>query len=301
MLTLTELRTFIAVCRYGTFQAAGDRIGLTQSAISSQIKRLEESLGYAVFDRTGRSAVLNAAGHATLPRAEEICALCDKLPDLPGESMTMGMLRIGAIASAQSTLLAQALALLRVRFPLLRIHVVPGLSIGLVDALDAGQVDAAVIVKPSFGIPQDMKWELLLQEPYVLLAPASTPGDDWRAVLQSNPLLRYDRTSFGGRMVERFLQHQGISVRDAVEADEIGGLISLVAAGVGVALVPLTKGNLPLPKGVRTLKLEEHTFFREIGVVHRRISSMPAAKSIFVDCLRQAAGVFETAARAPKS
>ena len=58
---INELRTFIAVCRHGTFAAAGERIGLTQSAVSSQIKRLEEALGFELFDRTGRSATLNAA------------------------------------------------------------------------------------------------------------------------------------------------------------------------------------------------------------------------------------------------
>ncbi|HWT19605.1 MAG TPA: LysR family transcriptional regulator, partial [Variovorax sp.] len=72
---INELRTFIAVCRHGTFAAAGERIGLTQSAVSSQVKRLEEALGFALFERTGRSATLNAAGQTTLARAEEICAL----------------------------------------------------------------------------------------------------------------------------------------------------------------------------------------------------------------------------------
>lgn len=72
---ILELRTFIAVARHGTFAAAGERIGLTQSAVSSQIKRLEESLGFALFDRTGRSATLNTAGGETLARAEEIVAM----------------------------------------------------------------------------------------------------------------------------------------------------------------------------------------------------------------------------------
>ena len=67
---INELRTFIAVVRHGTFAAAGEHIGLTQSAVSSQIKRLEDSLGFALFDRTRRSATLNAAGAATLGGAE---------------------------------------------------------------------------------------------------------------------------------------------------------------------------------------------------------------------------------------
>src|SRR5215211_6224896 len=103
---INELRTFIAVCRHGTFAAAGERIGLTQSAVSSQVKRLEEALGFELFERTGRSATLNAAGQTTLARAEEICALYAKLGELPDDAASGGLLRIGAIASAQSTLVA---------------------------------------------------------------------------------------------------------------------------------------------------------------------------------------------------
>lgn len=96
---IPELRTFIAVASHGTFAAAGERIGLTQSAVSSQIKRLEESLGFALFDRTGRSTTLNTAGGETLARAEEIVALFAKLGELPSDENAHGSLRIGAIAS----------------------------------------------------------------------------------------------------------------------------------------------------------------------------------------------------------
>lgn len=72
---LRELHTFIAVTRYGTFSAAGQRIGLTQSAVSAQIRMLEQHLGMLLFDRSGRAAVLNANGQRVLPIAQEIVML----------------------------------------------------------------------------------------------------------------------------------------------------------------------------------------------------------------------------------
>lgn len=66
---LRELKTFIAVTRYGTFAAAAMHIGLTQSAVSAQIRNLEQALGIRLFDRTGRQALLNAAGQRALPMA----------------------------------------------------------------------------------------------------------------------------------------------------------------------------------------------------------------------------------------
>jgi DNA-binding transcriptional LysR family regulator len=286
---ITELQTFITVCRQGTFAAAGERIGLTQSAVSSQIKRLEEALGFALFDRTGRSATLNAAGETTLARAEEICALYAKLGELPDDATNRGLLRVGAIASAQPTLVARALEKLREGFPLLRVHVSPGVSMRLMDDLDAGKIDAAVIIRPPFGILPDLTWQSLVHEPYVLIVPAKVPGKDWRTLLQTQPFLRYDRASFGGRMVERFLRREGLAVKDAIEVDEIPGLIHLASKGLGVALVPLVEAHLPLPPGVRMLSLGELTFYREVGLLQRKPRASPPIVGQFAQCLREAA------------
>ena len=75
---IRELRTFVVVARDGTFAGAGQRIGLTQAAVSAQMQRLENELGFTLFDRTGRSARLNSMGHETLTRAEEILRLYKK-------------------------------------------------------------------------------------------------------------------------------------------------------------------------------------------------------------------------------
>lgn len=285
---LSELKTFIAVCRYGTFAATGARIGLTQSAVSSQIKRLEESLGFALFDRTGRAATLNAAGQATLARAEQIQALYAQLADLPAEASASGLLRMGAIASAQPTLLARAIGALRAAHPQLRVHVTPGISMGLMDDLDAGKIDAALIIRPPFGMLPELVWQPLVHEAFVLMVPAGVKGRDWRALLQSQPFLRYERTSFGGRMVERFLRREGLAVQDAVEVDEIPALIHMVALGLGVALVPLVEAHLPLPAGVRVLALGAQTFHREIGLLQRRARACPPAVALLAQCLREA-------------
>jgi DNA-binding transcriptional LysR family regulator len=297
---ITELRTFISVCRHGTFAAAGERIGLTQSAVSSQIKRLEEALGFALFDRTGRSATLNAAGETTLARAEEICALYAKLGELPDDATNRGLLRIGAIASAQPTLVARALEKLREGFPLLRVHVSPGVSMRLMDDLDAGKIDAAVIIRPPFGILPDLTWQSLVHEPYVLIVPAKVSGKDWRTLLQTQPFLRYDRASFGGRMVERFLRREGLAVKDAIEVDEIPGLIHLASKGLGVALVPLVEAHLPLPPGVRMLSLGELTFYREVGLLQRKPRASPPIVGQFAQCLREAAEAAESGKKVRK-
>ena len=64
---IRELKTFICVAQKGTFAAAGQHVGLTQSAVSAQIKNLEDTLGVKLFDRTGRAATLNSAGQRAIP------------------------------------------------------------------------------------------------------------------------------------------------------------------------------------------------------------------------------------------
>jgi DNA-binding transcriptional LysR family regulator len=281
---ISELNTFIAVCKHGTFAAAGDRIGLTQSAVSSQIKRLEEALGFSLFDRTGRSATLNAAGQTTLTRAEEICALYAKLGELPDDASTQGLLRVGSISSAQPTILTRALGMLRESFPLVRVHVSPGVSMRLMDDLDADQIDVAVMIRPPFGMPPDLTWQPLVQEPYVLVAPHSLPRTkNWRTLIQSQPFLRYDRASFGGRLVEGFLRKEGLAVNDAIEIDEIPGLIHLASKGLGVALLPLVEAHLPLPENLQVISLGASTFYREIGLLQRK----PRLVSPLVACFAQ--------------
>lgn len=284
-----ELRTFIAVCRHGTFSSAGDHIGLTQSAVSSQIKRLEDSLGFALFDRTGRAATLNAAGETTLSRAEEICALFSKLSDVPDSLSDGVVLRIGAIASVQPTLLARALQKLRHDYPSVRTRVTPGVSMRLMDELDAERIDAAIIIRPPFGILPELTWQALVHEPYVLIANKDQKGNDWRELIRQQPFLRYDRVSFGGRMVERFLRRENIAVQDAIEIDEIAGLIHLTAKGLGVALVPLVEAHTPLPAEVRMISLGESTFYREIGLLQRKPRATPAIVVQFAQYLREAA------------
>ncbi|WP_411884452.1 LysR family transcriptional regulator [Polaromonas sp. YR568] len=286
---ITELRTFIAVTRHGTFAAAGERLGLTQSAVSSQIKRLEESLGFALFDRTRRAATLNEAGATTLARAEELITLFGKLGDLPDQGGDGGLLRIGAIASVQSSLLPRALVPLRQKYPTLRLSLVPGVSMHLMDQLDAGEIDMAVTIRPPFGLLPELNWQTLVQEPFMLLVPAALKGKDWRKLLQAQAFLRYDRKSFGGRQVERFLRDMQISVNESIELDDIQGLIQLVAQGLGVALVPMVQGPDPLPANVRAVSLGEHTFFREIGILQRTAKANLPIVSQLVHYLRDAA------------
>ncbi len=289
---IRELKTLVAVAREGTFAAAGQAIGLTQAAVSAQMQRLEAELGFALFDRSGRSARLNAMGQQTLARAQELIRLHDELgARRSGGQPAARLVTIGAIASMQRAVLPEALARFHRQAPDCRTRVLPGLSMGLLDLVDQGEIDMAALIRPPFSLHSDLRWTTLAREPFRLLVPRHEAGDDWAALLATRPFVRYDRASFGGRQVDRFLRTAHIRVRELCEADELEAIVRLVGHGVGVALVPQTASLRRWPAAVRAIDLGHHTFHRDIGLVHRASRQLSEPARLLAGLIAQAAGV----------
>lgn len=285
-----ELKTFVAVAREGTFAATGQKIGLTQAAISAQMQRLEEALGFAVFDRTGRSAQLNPMGHQTLARAQELIRLYDNLSSRSVAGMGAVHVNIGAIASVQRSLLPDTLARFHKQYRDCTTRVIPGLSMALLDQVDAGEIDMAVVIRPPFSMQRDLRWTTLAHQPFRLIVPRQVEGDDWSELLSREPFIRYDRASFGGRQVDRFLRAAHVKVRQVCEVDELEAIVRLVANGTGIALVPRTGSFRRWPAAVRVIDLGHHTFHRDIGLVHRASRHLSEPAQALAQLLRNAYG-----------
>jgi DNA-binding transcriptional LysR family regulator len=198
------------------------------------------------------------------------------------------VLRIGAIASAQTSFLVDALARFRRDAPGWRVRVIPGVSLNLLAQVDAGEVDAAVMIKPPFALPPELQWRTLFSEPFVVLAPRELAKRPWRELLRSEPFIRYDRNSFGGRIVDRFLRKTRVTVQEAVELDELQGIVGLVARGAGVAIVPQSSA-LRIPRTLAAIAVGDAHFNREIGLVDRKSERQQAAAARFAQCLCDAA------------
>lgn len=286
---IRELKTLLTVARLGTFVAAGNHIGLTQSAISAQIRTLEKALGSSLFDRNGRSATLNAAGHRALPMAREIVEIFERMARPEHDSGYFGELVIGAIATVQTGLLPDALVRLNQHAPAIEAKVRPGVSQHLLNSVDAGEIDMAILIHPPFALPKDLHLEVIRREPFVLIAPAHTAGNDPLQLLRDNRLVRYDRHSFGGRQVSRFLREQQIEVNPGLELDEVEALVRMVEAGLGVSLVPQAGLWLAREANIRVLDLGELTFYRELVLIMRHANRQLPLHRLFRECLESPA------------
>ncbi len=282
---IRELKTFVCVARRGTFAAAGREVGLTQSAVSAQIKNLEDTLGVALFDHTGRAATLNAAGQRAVALADEILQLFGRMGSPDSANDFRGALRIGAISTAQTGILPQALVLLRSKAPFIEASLVPGVSLNLLSQVDAGELDLAIMIKPPFSLPKELQAEVIAKEPFVLIMPANIQGDDPRQILSDNPFIRYDQRSFGGRRVTQFLRERKLEVQQTLELDELDAIVKMVRAGLGVSLVPMAGLWLEHAEDVRIIDLGEMTFFREIVLVSKYLQRDTPPLDLFRRCV----------------
>ena len=157
------------------------------------------------------------------------------------------MVTAGAIASVQRSVLPEVLARFHKKRPGCRTRVIPGLSMELVNLVDAGEIDMAAIIRPPFPLHSDLQWTTPAHEPFRLLVPRNMRGDDWTELLSSQPFVRYDHASFGGRQVDRFLRTARLTVQEVCEVDELDAIVTLVAHAVGIALVPQTAANRRWP------------------------------------------------------
>ena len=285
---IRELKTLLAVANFGTFAAAGERIGLTQGAVSAQIHRLEDALGFKLFDRTGRSASLNAAGHEAVARAGDLLARWEQLRGMVDGVQPKSEMRIGAVASVQSSWLAVALKSFRNEFPHVTIKIVPGVSLVFLGQVEAGELELAVMIKQPFSHPRKLKWEPLARDPFMLLCHDEVAGNDWREILLREPFVRYDRASFAGRQVSEFLKASNISTRSVVELDDVEGIMQAVRRRIGVGLLPITP-HTALPHGVRAISLGDAEFFRELGVLSQEYLASGSVIRRLVEHLKQAA------------
>ena len=232
-----SLYTFIAVVDHGSFAEAADALELSASAISVQMRGLEADVDMRLFDRSRRPPVLTQEGREFVIRAREVIAIWEDLSESLRRDANAGKLRIGAVHTAVSTILPLALRRLRETHPNLEIRLSTGLAHDLEASLRAGLIDVAL----STGTPAvsaGYVFRTVTEQRLVVLAHADAPGADFRDILLSNPYVRFSRQARVGEMVERALDENGIQVQSAMEVDTQDGVLALVAAGLGVSVVP---------------------------------------------------------------
>lgn len=268
---IRELKTFVTICELDSFAATARQMNLTQSAISAQMKALEKALGLSLFTRSARAVTLNSQGLRVLPIAKEILALYAtmQLPSDTDIASYYGQLKIGAISSVQVGLLPEALKSINVLAPFMQTEIIPGRSIELIEKLEEGDIDAAIIVQPAFALPKHISIDLLITEPYVLISPKKWPFYSLRQTLEQYPFVHYSLKSSSGAQLNKFLKQQNINVKKIMELDDLDAIFMMVESGLGVALIPYAGLWVRSATSVKVHHLGDSGLVREIVLAYR--------------------------------
>jgi DNA-binding transcriptional LysR family regulator len=240
MSSIRVLRTFAVVAAEGSFAAAAARVALTQAAVGQQMRSLEADLRRPLFERQGKTVVLNEAGRELVPQVRRLLALYEQmLAPASAAGAMAGTVHLGAVVSAVRPLIQATLAL-KQRHAALDLHVSAAKSIDLVARVQAGELDAAVVVRDP-GARPELAWTPLYVEPMVLLVPRRLGEMTPRAVLQSQPFIRFDPTQHTGSLVERTLARLRVKPQELLELNALESIVELVRSGLGVSVVPLLR------------------------------------------------------------
>ena len=247
MLNVNRLRVLCEVAARGSFSAAAEALSYTQSAVSQAIARLEAEVGTPLVVRDRRGVRPTAAGMTLVEQAEAIFAQVDTAEEELAAVMGLrgGRLRMASFPSAGATLMPEAIAVFRAGHPDISLTLAEGEPEEIAPRLRAGEIDLALL----FEFPGVVEWTgatlrsvALLQDPMHVVLPVAHPlatkqeltlrdlsEEEWVQTSASSPCARH---------VVRSCLAAGFEPKVTFESDDYETVQGLVAAGVGVALIP---------------------------------------------------------------
>jgi len=251
---IRQLKAFLAIAEARTFTAAAQRIHYTQAALSMQIKQLEKEVGLPLFLRMPRRVVLTEAGEHLLERAHLILrehdAALAELAELAGAEH--GRLRVGSASGMVSAeALPAILKMLRKGHAHAEVSVRSGTSEELVKRILAGELDLAFVSLPVQA--RNIETELLSQDQLVAIASPRHPLAEQRVVsafaLAGERLILGERGGNTRRLIDEFFAEAGLKPTVTMELSRQAAIKNMVAAGMGVGIVPLSTARDDVERG----------------------------------------------------
>ncbi len=281
-MNLRDLKYLVALADLRHFGKAADACFVSQPTLSTQIRKLEDELGVVLVERAPRKVMLTAAGLDVVQRARRIVADVEQMREAARRSRDpeSGTLRLGVFPTLGPYLLPHVVPTLRARFPQLELLLVEEKSDELLQRLREGKLDAALLALPLHD--DQLHAEFLFEEPFVLAAPQQHPlagrsaldaaelSDETLLLLEDGHCLR-DQALDVCRL-------SGAREKSGFRATSLETLRQMVAAGVGVTLLPALSVHEPIaqPANIRLVPFRGTAPSRRIALVWRKSSALDA-------------------------
>ncbi|RYG91394.1 LysR family transcriptional regulator [Loktanella sp. IMCC34160] len=291
-ITLRQLRYFEAVARHGHFGHAASAVSVSQPALSVQIRELETELGSPLFERRPRRVSLTPLGEEVLGRVRDILRAVDELGDVARaaqEGLT-GRLNIGIIPTIAPYMLPTLIGKLNQAYPSIDLHVRETLTPRLVQELESGSLDAAILALP---VGETAFEEVaLFEESFVLVRPErdrDNPVPDGETLRRMRLLLLEEGHCFRDQALA-FCNVQSALPRDGLDGSSLSTLVQMVGAGIGVTLIP----EMAVPVETRSAAVSVAQFAdprpsRTVGMIWRKSNPMAEQLQAIADVVRASA------------
>jgi DNA-binding transcriptional LysR family regulator len=290
VLDLRLVHSFIVVADEGHFVRAARRLYITQPALSRQIQQLEREVGTPLFTRVGRTARLTTAGQIFLDHSRRLVEAAEAaaLAARRAADGVVGRLVVGFVSPATYTVLPATFRTFRERAPDVALELRQLSSGAQAEALRKREIDVGILHPPVEGAPL-LGLRVVVDQPFVAALPARHPlaGERaiWPGVLADEPFIIFPRRTGPGLYdsILSLCQSAGFSPRVVQEAEQMQTIVSLVAAEVGVALVPASIAR-SLREGVTYLELDD-TDVRALLAACWRLDTENPAVETFLELL----------------
>jgi len=286
-----QLITFLQVAKLGSFSRAGQKVFRSQSAVSAQIRQLEQEYGDKLLDRSGKNVKLTPAGRVLFAYAERLLTLRDEslLAVADHGATTRGTLVIGANEATCLYVLPEVFAEYCRLYPGVQMSIYRNFSYKIIEKLENGSIDVGIVTLP-VKMPS-LKVHPIFRDHLMLMVNPQNPLAKHKSVSVSDaaqqPLL-VPKTGYTRQLMDKLFRPYGSQVQVRMELPSVGMIKSFVAAGLGVSLVSSSFARDEVAAGrVTLIPLQDVELWRELGLAYRRDRTHTRATTTFITTVRE--------------
>jgi LysR family transcriptional regulator, hydrogen peroxide-inducible genes activator len=293
-MNLRDLQYLVALAEHRHFGRAAEACFVSQPTLSTQIKKLEDELGVPLVERTPRKVLLTEVGRDIAIRARDVLNQIEQIRGVARRTLDpeSGTVRLGIFPTLGPYLLPHALPLVRAAFPRLELLLVEEKTESVLRLLREGRLDAGILALPLHE--DSLHSEFLFEEPFLLAVSEQHPLAHKQGQLKladltnQNLLLLEDGHCLRDQALE-VCHMAGAGERSGFRATSLETLRQMVAANVGITLLPVTAVKPPVApvQGLHLLEFQGHPPSRRIAMVWRKSSAMNVFLKRLAEVFRQ--------------
>ncbi|MGB2677603.1 MAG: LysR substrate-binding domain-containing protein [Candidatus Acidiferrum sp.] len=286
-----QLTTFVQVSKLKSFSKAGQKVFRSQSAVSAQIRQLEQAYHAKLLDRSAKSVELTPAGVVLFEFAERLLRLRDESVQVVADrgNVVQGPVAFGANEATCLYLLPDILAEFQRRYPLVQISIYRNFSHKILQRLEEGSLDLGIVTLPLKS--PNLKIHTINRDRLRFMVSAKNPMAQRSHVtleeVASSPLI-FPKTGFTRQVLDKLFRPYRSRLRIAMELPSIGMIKTFVAADVGISIISESFARDQVKSGeVKLLNVEGFDLYRELALVYRRDRSLPRAVQALIAMIRE--------------